>query len=92
MRLAPKHFRIAFWVMLGVAITLTSLAFHRPVSMAQESDAPAMQTEATATASEKSEVVGSTDGIMLMAAAIVLIILIPILIRRKAWANEKPKN
>jgi len=92
METKSKNIRIAFWVLLGIAISFTSLAFNRPMSTAQEATAtPTVLTDTMAAAAEAREEVGSTDGIMLMAVVIVLIVIIPILLRRQAWSNGKRK-
>jgi hypothetical protein len=85
--------RAAFWILLGVAVLFTSLALNRPSPTAQ--DATATSTIEIGTIVAKAEArdeAGSTDGIMLMAVVIVLIVIIPILIRRKAWSNGKQKK
>lgn len=88
MNTKSKNIRIAFWVVLGLAISFTSLALNRPVSLLQEGTVtPTLQPEATVAAAETVEDVGSTDGIMLMAVVIVAIVIIPILLRRQVWSN-----
>lgn len=92
MKTNAKNIRIAFWVMLGFVIALTSLALNRPVPAFQEATAtPTLQTDTIVAAAEAIEDAGSTDGIMLMAVVIVLIVIIPILLRRGAWSNGKRK-
>ena len=92
MRTKSKNIRIAFWVMLGLAISFTSLALNRPSPTAQDATAtPTPQTDTIVAAADAVEDVGSTDGIMLMAVVIVLIVIIPILLRRSAWSNGKRK-
>ena len=93
METKPKNIRSAFWIMLGLAISFTSLAHNRPVPAAQEATAtPTVSTDTIVAAAEAVEDVGSTDGIMLMAVVIVMIVIIPILLRRKAWSNGKQKK
>ena len=92
MKTKSKNIRIAFWVLLGIAIAFTSLALNRPSPMAQEATAtPTVMADSIDTAAEVVEDAGSTDGIMLMAVVIVLIVIIPILLRRQAWSNGKRK-
>jgi len=92
MKTKSKNIRIAFWIMLGIAIAFTILALNRPSPIAQEATAtPTRQTDTIVAAAEAVEDVGSTDGIMLMAVVIVLIVIIPILLRRQAWSNGKRK-
>jgi FtsH-binding integral membrane protein len=93
MKIKLQIMRIAFLVMLGLAILFTSLALNRTPSVAQEATAtPAIQVATTITAAEAQDDVGSTDGIMIMAVLIVLIVIIPILLKRQVWANGKDKN
>ena len=94
MKTGSKTFRIAIWVMLGIVISLSSIALTRPLTLAQEATAvptALTKTAATATTEARSDV-GSTDGIMLMAVVIVLIVIIPILLSRRTWSNRKGKN
>ena len=92
MKTKSKNIRIAFWVLLGIAIAFTSLALNRPSPMAQEATAtPTVIADSIDSAAEVVEDAGSTDGIMLMAVVIVLIVIIPILLRRQAWSNGKRK-
>jgi Na+/H+ antiporter NhaC len=93
MKLKSKNIRIAFWVMLGLVIAFTSLALNRPLPTVQGGTAtPTMMADTIEAAAEVHEDVGSTDGIMLMAVVIVLIVIIPILLRRQAWAKGKAKK
>ena len=92
MKTKTKNIRIAFWVLLGMAIAFTSLALNRPSPITQEATAtPTVMAGSIEITTEAVEDVGSTDGIMLMAVVIVLIVIIPILLRRQAWSNGKRK-
>ena len=92
MKTKTQNIRIVFWVTLGLAISFTSLALNRPAETFQKATVtPTLQAGSVDTASEVIDDVGSTDGIMLIAAVIVLIIIIPILLRRQVWSNGKPK-
>ena len=93
MKTASKNFRITIWVMLGLSILFTGLALNRPLPMTQEATAtPTAMTDTTDATPKVQEDAGSTDEIMLMAAVIVLIVIVPILLRRSTWANGKPKK
>jgi hypothetical protein len=93
MRTKSTNIRIAFWVFLGLVLSFTSLALNRPVPLAQVASAtPTLQVDATTTTGVVVEGVGSTDGIMLMAVVIVLIVIIPILLKRQVWSNGKEKK
>ena len=85
--------RVAFWIFLGIAILVSGLALNRPLPAAQNgAAAPDLQAGTIVATAEAVEDLGSTDEIMLVAALIVLIIITPILIRRKAWSNGKGKG
>ena len=92
MKIKSQTIHIAFWVMLGIAISFTSLALTRPLPLAQDATAtPTALTDTIVSVAEAQEEIGSTDGIMLVAVVIVLIIIIPILLRRGTWSNSKHK-
>jgi len=94
MKTGSQTFRIASWVMLGIVISLSSLALTRPLPLVQEitiTPTPMTTTTTIATPEVRPDV-GSTDGIMLMAVVIVLIVIVPILLRRNAWSNGKVKR
>ena len=94
MKTRSQTFRIAIWVILGITISLSSLALTRPLPLVQEATtAPTVLTTTVATpVAEVRSDAGSTDGIMLIAVVIVLIVIIPILLRRRTWSNGKGKN
>ena len=94
MKIKSQTVRVAFWVLLGVAISFTSLALSHPIQLVQEATAtPTLLTAATIVATVETRAdVGSTDGIMLMGVVILLIVIIPILIRRQTWSNGKRKK
>ena len=93
MKIKSPTVRTAFWVLLGIAILVSSLAINRPLSPAQDVTAtPTSQIGTIVAEADAREDVGSTDGIMIMAVVIVLIVIIPILLQRKAWSNGKEKR
>jgi hypothetical protein len=88
MRTLPQSTRIIIWVFVGVILTLTAIALTIPAAPLQNSaTAGAMIQAATPTTEVPSEV-GSTDGVVLIAVVIVLVILIPILFRWKDWTTN----
>ena len=92
MKKKSQTIRIAFWITLGLAISFTSLALIRPLPIAQEATStPTALTDTIVSAAETREDVGSTDGIVLIATLIVLIVIVPILLRRQVWSNGKRK-
>ena len=95
MKTNPHTLRIVLWVILGLLLSLTSLALNRPQPQVQATatHTPAAQaTEAVAEEEFNEDVVGSTDGIMLMAVVIVMVVLVPILVRWRAWAGNGKKS
>jgi hypothetical protein len=92
MKTGPQTIRTAFWIVLGITIAFVSLALNRPLSSAQDTTpTPVAQAGAIVAEAGAVEDVGSTDGIMMLAVAIVLIIIIPILLKRQTWSNGKQK-
>jgi len=80
--------RPAALIGIGLLLAIVSAALSQPVSTASSLSAEAAfaaQTTATAPVTDSSQI-GSTDGIMLMSVLIVLIIVVPILVRRKNWS------
>jgi hypothetical protein len=93
MKINSQTVRIAFWVLLGVAILASSLALNRPMPPHQDSASTSTAQIGTITAkADAREDVGSTDGIMIVAVIIVLIVIIPILLKRKSWSNGSRKK
>jgi hypothetical protein len=94
MKIQSQIMRIAFWIMLGLAILFTSLALNRTPPVAQGATVtPTIQAGTAVTTADvrDRDDVGSTDGIMIAAVLIVLIVIIPILLKRQVWANGKRK-
>jgi hypothetical protein len=83
--------RPAIIILVGVALALMAAAVTRiiPPGSGVHLSAAALffQTTPTPTQVDRSEV-GSTDGIVVMGFIIVTIVLLPILIRRKAWSHS----
>jgi hypothetical protein len=73
---------VVFFILL-VAVLVTA-NFNAPVAAAQTSAAgsPALQSTPTLLSESLSEV-GSTDGIMIMGVVIVLIVVVPLILRKK---------
>ena len=90
MKTKSKTIRIAFWILVGIAILVSSLALNRPSPPPKDATAtPASQAGTLTAEASIQEDVGSTDLIMVIAVLIVLIVIIPILLKRQAWANGK---
>jgi len=86
----PHPIRLVFWFLLGVALALTSLALNRPFPQAQGGAVTPTALAATAQAGSQARAdAGSTDGIVLMAVIIVILVILPILFRHKEWENGR---
>jgi len=89
MKTKDKIIRVSFWVILGIAILLTNLGLNRTGPLAQEATAISTQTGTIVAETGTRSEAGSTDGIMLVALVIVLIVIVPILLKRQEWINGK---
>jgi hypothetical protein len=90
MKTKTHTIRVIFWAMLGIAILLTNLALNPTSAMVQESTVTPITREGTVVVTAEAQVeAGSTDGIMIVAVMIVLIVIIPILLKRQEWENGK---
>jgi len=74
-------------VSLLIALFSAAVTFTAKISRSGYSTTAAyfLQTTPTAPVEEDRSVVGSTDGIVVMGGVITLIVLIPILVKRKSW-------
>lgn len=82
-----KLTRPVITIVLSLTLALLSAAITSPAPvfpLPELSGATLQQTTPTPRAQGKSEI-GSTDGIVIMGAIIVLIVFAPILINRKTW-------
>jgi hypothetical protein len=85
-----RFIRPAIIILISLALALMSVAATRmmlPSAGTHLSAALFFQTTPTPTPVDRSEV-GSTDGIVVMGFIIVTIVLLPILIRKKAWSHS----
>ncbi|HSL42117.1 MAG TPA: hypothetical protein VK897_01720 [Anaerolineales bacterium] len=83
-----KYLRPIITVGLGLVLALFSaaLTYSVPPSPTSNFGSAAFFLQATATPQQEDlSVIGSTDGIIAMGFIIALIIIIPILLRRKSW-------
>ncbi len=74
---------IAILIVLLLAATLVVSAFHQPLVPVTGLEASALQNKVTPLRDEDLSEIGSTTGIMIMGAVIVLIISTPLLFRKK---------
>ena len=94
MLIKSKIVRIIFWILVGVILTTSSLALRDSENVGQESTGTptAVTPPATNPTPGARQELGSTDEIVLITSVIVLIIAIPILLRRQVWLNGKRKK
>ena len=71
---------------IGLLFAVTSAVLGQPTISAASLSAGALAPQATPTLVPNSEV-GSTDWITLVSIIVVLIIVIPILVRRRSWSG-----
>ena len=87
MRSMKKLTRPAITIILSLTLALLSAAMTSPAPvfpLPELSGATIQQTTPTPQAKDNSEI-GSTDGMMIMVAIIVIIVFVPILVNRKTW-------
>lgn len=90
MKTKSQIVRITFWILLGIAILISSLALNRQLPLAQDATAtPTTQIGTSTVEATQESDEGSTDGIMIVAVIIVLVVIVPILLKRQAWVNGK---
>jgi hypothetical protein len=80
-------------VAIGILLALLSaaLTYSAPPAMDGTMDVPAffvMQPTSTPQPNDLSEI-GSTDGIVVMGFVIALIVIVPIVLRRKSWLESR---
>jgi hypothetical protein len=81
-----KFLRPMFMIGFGLLLAIACAGIGATIPASSNSLTGSIFLQATATPQPKQiSVVGSTDGIVAMGFIIVLIIVIPILIRRKSW-------
>jgi cytochrome c1 len=84
--------RPAIIILLSIALALMSAALTQSIQPREDSTLAAaaffLQTTPTPEQVDRSEV-GSTDGIVVMGFLLVVIVILPILLRRKAWAQPQ---
>ncbi len=82
--------RTVLLLIIGIGLALMSTAFKTAATIAQSS-APTPTPSAVATVVDALEV-GSTDGILVLAFAISLVIILPILASWRLWARKDKKK
>jgi len=84
--------RPAIIILLSIALALMSAALTQRIQPKEGSTLAAaalfLQTTPTPEQVDRSEI-GSTDGIVVMGFVLVVIVILPILLRRKAWSQTQ---
>jgi ABC-type Fe3+ transport system permease subunit len=88
MKSSPRSTRIVIWVLVGVVVIMTAIALTIPTPSTQTSDAQGTMVGADSGTPQSPSEVGSTDGIVILAALIALIITVPIILRWKDWMRK----
>jgi hypothetical protein len=86
-----KIMRPALFIGTGLILALLSAALSRPVQPLESENLSAAVFFLQATTTPEPEGVseiGSTDGIVVMGGVIVLIVIVPIILRRKHWIES----
>ena len=81
---------MALMLALVVAAFSQSLAIQASKVNANTGAVLFLQATATPKPQDQSEI-GSTDGIVAMGGLILLIVILPVLLRRKYWARQTPQ-
>lgn len=89
MKKSLRNLRPAVLISIGLVLAIAGAAAGHAGLAGNERGAAALMLQATVTPTPQDvSIPGSTDGIVLMGVIIVLIVLIPILLRRKSWSNK----
>ena len=90
MKMIPRTIRGALLFLLVGFLVVAGVTTRNFVVPNQELGAAAFYMQKTASPEPTGDVseIGSTDGIVLMGVIIVLIVVVPILLRRKSWSNQ----
>jgi len=84
--------RVVIWILAGVIIIITAIALTIPTFPSHNSAAAGAMVGTVSNAQQPASEVGSTDGIIMLAAIITLIITVPIILRWKDWIRNNKKN
>lgn len=78
----------ALTTFLALSCTLIAFSTKPPIPMGSTGAALLMQITPTPNVEEDNSEVGSTDEIVIMGGVIAAIVLLPLLLQRKAWMKE----
>lgn len=84
--------RLVFWILIGFVIIFTAIALTIPTFPAQNTAAAGAMVGTVSGAQQPASEVGSTDGIVMLAAIITLIITVPVILRWKDWTRNHKKD
>lgn len=91
-RLMRRFLRPLIAILLSVLLALlsTALSYSAPPAIEAGFNDAALFLQVTSTppAQDRSEI-GSTDGIVIMGILIALIVIVPLLLRRETWLEER---
>ena len=81
---------IIFVLSIFLALSCTMIAFSTRPPIPKDSTGATLMMQITPTPNleEDNSEVGSTDGIVIMGGVIAVIVLLPLLLQRKAWMKE----
>jgi hypothetical protein len=94
MKISLRSTSIGLWILAGVVVIMTAVALTIPISPAQNSPTAGAMVGTVSSPPQPDTEVGSTDGIVMLAALIALIITVPIILRWRDWIrnNNKPAS
>lgn len=89
MKIFPRTVKGALLLLIVGFLIVAGVATRNVMVTNHELDAAAFYVQGTVTpeVSEGVSEIGSTDGIVIMGIIIVLIVVVPVLLRRKSWSN-----
>jgi hypothetical protein len=92
MKTSLRSTRVVIWILAGLVVIMTAIALTIPTSPAQISAAAGELVGVDSSDPQDATEVGSTDGIVMLAALIALIITVPVILRWRDWirTNNKP--
>jgi hypothetical protein len=90
MKISPRTIQGALLLLIMGFLIVAVVATRSVTVTNQELGAAAFYMQGTTTPEPTENVseIGSTDGIVLMGVIIVLIVVVPILLRRKSWSSQ----
>ncbi len=85
-----KRIYAIFFILIILFLMITGSALRQERLGSQEMGAAAFYVKETPTSQVQDDSeIGSTDGIVLMGVIIVLLIVVPILLKRKSWSDDR---